>query len=259
MNRHEEIDEAVRYIKQNIHNPISLEELANHVAYSPYHFSRLFKKQIGISPLYFVSSLRLQKAKELLLKTNFTVRDIGLEIGQQSLGTFTTRFTERVGQSPAQFRNSIMEADKQLASLQIFSKWNSVNTEDHFNVVKGTILAEVPFSGAIFIGLFQKSIPEGLPLFGTVLSSPGEYLFLNVKPGKYYLMSTAISWETEATDILLPYTTLRARSIDPIIVQNGKPIPEQHLTLRRPRLEDPPILISLPLLMKVFLGTINLK
>lgn len=254
MSRHQEIDEVITYIHQNIHHPISLAELANHVAYSPYHFSRIFKKQIGISPLYYVSSLRLQKAKEMLLKTNLTVRDIGLEIGQQSLGTFTTRFTERVGQSPSQFRNSIFEADNHLESLQKFSEWNSLYTKNHFNIVKGAVIAEVPFSGVIFIGLFQKSIPEGLPLYGTVLSSLGDYLFTDVKPGIYYLMATAISWETEATDILLPHTTLRARSINPIIVQNGIPIPQQNLTLHGPKLDDPPILISLPLLMNNFLN-----
>lgn len=257
MNRYEEINEAIIYIQENIHQPISLDEIANHVAYSPYHFSRLFKKQTGISPLYYVSSLRLQKAKEMLLKTNLTVRDIGLEIGQQSLGTFTTRFTERVGQSPAQFRNSIVEADDQLKSLKILSAWNPVRIKNYFNVVKGTVQSEVPFHGVIFVGLFQNSTPEGLPLYGTVLSSLGNYLFTNVKPGKYYLMTAAISWETKATDILLPHTTLRARSIDPIIVQNGRPIYQQNITLRGPQIDDPPILISLPLLMKKFLNTIT--
>lgn len=257
MNRYEEINEAIIYIQKNIHQPISLDEIANHVAYSPYHFSRLFKKQTGISPLYYVSSLRLQKAKEMLLKTNLTVRDIGLEIGQQSLGTFTTRFTERVGQSPAQFRNSIVEADDQLEALKILSAWNPVPPEKHVHVVKGTVQAEVPFNGVIFIGLFQKSIPEGLPLYGTVLSSLGDYLFTNVKPGKYHLMTTAISWETRATDILLPHTTLRARSIDPIIVHADIPIYQQNITLRGPRIDDPPILISLPLLMKKFLNIIT--
>lgn len=247
------------YIQENIHEPISLEKLASHVAYSPYHFSRLFKKQIGISPLYYVSSLRLQKAKEMLLKTNFAVRDIGLEIGQQSLGTFTTRFTERVGQSPAQFRKSIVEAGNQLEALKTLSAWDPVRTEKRVNVVRGTVQAVVPFKGVIFIGLFQKSIPEGLPLYGTVLYSPGNYLFTNVKPGKYYLMTTAISWETKATDILLPYTTLRDRSIDPIIVQNGIPLYQHDITLRGPRIDDPPILISLPLLMRKFLNMINVK
>lgn len=135
MDRQKEIDEVIRYIQQNIHNPISLAELAHHVGYSPYHFSRIFKKKMGISPLYYVSSLRLQKAKEMLLQTNLTIRDIGLEVGQQSLGTFTTRFSERVGISPSQFRNSISEADNQLHSLQIFSEWNSLSTENQFNIV----------------------------------------------------------------------------------------------------------------------------
>jgi AraC-like DNA-binding protein len=257
--RQREIDEVIMYIHRNIHDPISLDLLANHVGYSPYHFSRIFKKYMGISPLYYVSSLRLQKAKEMLLQTNLTVRDIGLEVGQKSLGTFTTRFTERVGVSPSQFRRSISEADNHLHSLQTLSEWHPLSSGNHSNFVRGTVMAEVPFSGVIFIGLFEKSILEGLPLYGTVLSSLGEYMFTDVKPGTYYLMATAVSWETEATDILLPHTTLRARSIHPIIVQNVMPIPQQNLTLHGPRLDDPPILISLPLLMNNFMNTMNLR
>ena len=78
---------------------------------------------MGLSPLYYVSSLRLQKAKDLLLSTNLTIRDIGTEIGKQSLGTFTTRFTEKVGVTPSQFRNSMMQADKRLRSLQELTDW----------------------------------------------------------------------------------------------------------------------------------------
>ena len=44
-----------------------------------------------------------------------------------------------------------MEVDNQLESLEIFSKWNPVNTENHLNGIKGTVLAEVPFSDVIFI------------------------------------------------------------------------------------------------------------
>jgi len=92
---------VIAHIHQHIDEPLPLSRLAGHVACSPYHFTRLFKKQIGLSPLYYVSSLRLQKAKDLLLHTSMRVRDIGLEIGQQSLGTFTTRLTERVGVTPS--------------------------------------------------------------------------------------------------------------------------------------------------------------
>jgi AraC family transcriptional regulator len=127
---------------------------------------------MGISPLYYVSSLRLQKAKDMLLRTNLTVRNIGLEIGQQSLGTFTTRFTERVGVTPSDFRNSALQADNHLRSLQKLNDWPTLlpNTHQHASI-EGTIRAAVPFEGVILIGLFAKPIPEGPPLYGTLLSS----------------------------------------------------------------------------------------
>lgn len=97
MSRQIEITEAISYFQTHLYDEITLDKLASHVAYSPYHFSRIFKEETGLPPLYFVSSMRLQRAKELLLNTNFSVRDISLEIGQQSLGMFTTRFTKSVG------------------------------------------------------------------------------------------------------------------------------------------------------------------
>ncbi len=80
-------------------------------------------ERIGLSPLYYVSSMRLQKAKDLLLRTNMSVRDIGREIGQQSLGTFSSRFAEKVGVSPSEFRESAQRADDQLRSLRLLSDW----------------------------------------------------------------------------------------------------------------------------------------
>lgn len=88
VDRHAEIDEAIAFIQHHIYEPLPLARLASHVAYSPYHFERIFKDRVGLSPLYYVSALRLQKSKDLLLRTTLSVREIGLEIGQQSLGTF---------------------------------------------------------------------------------------------------------------------------------------------------------------------------
>lgn len=253
--RHSEIDEVIRYIHENIYGPLSLSQLAEYAAYSPYHFTRIFKERIGISPLYYVSSLRLQKAKDMLLSTNLKVRDIGMEVGQQSLGTFTTRFTERVGVTPVQFRNSPSQVENHLKSLQNFHEWSfPPKMVDQHARVEGSIQTEYPFEGVILIGLFSKSIPEGLPQYGTLLSSVGDFCFSGVKPGIYYLMATAVSWEMQTNDILLPHTTLRARLKKPIIVDPHLYVLQQHLTLHRPRLDDPPILVSLPLLMNNFLN-----
>ncbi|WP_044641520.1 helix-turn-helix transcriptional regulator [Risungbinella massiliensis] len=238
--------------------PITLSQLANHVAYSPYHFTRIFKQRIGLSPLYYVSSLRLQKAKDLLMHTNWSVRDIGLMIGQQSLGTFTTRFTDRVGVSPSEFRNSTMQAENYFRSLQKLDDWSMAHPiVDLHGRMEGTIGSSIPFEGVIMIGLFAKPIPEGLPLYGTLLSSLGDFCFTGVKPGIYYLMATSVSWGMQAKDFLLPHMTLRTRSKEPIIVRPNSSIPYQRVMLHPPHLDDPPILISLPLLMNNFLSRVS--
>ncbi|MBH5317684.1 helix-turn-helix transcriptional regulator [Paenibacillus sp. GSMTC-2017] len=255
-----EIDEAIAFIQRNLYDPLTLDQLASHVAYSPYHFARLFKERMGISPLYYVSSMRLQRAKDLLLRTHLSVRDISLEIGQQSLGTFTTRFTERVGMTPAHFRNSGEQANLHLESLKQLDNWQTSTFAFPQNAsVRGTITTEHDFNGVILIGLFEKPIPEGFPIYGTLQSSLGEFELPNVKPGIYFLMATTISWGTGAIDMLLPQMTLRTRSRLPVIVQAYEPVPPQEVILHLPQLDDPPILISLPVLMTHFLGRVKNK
>ena len=128
-----------------------------------------------------------------------------MEIGQQSLGTFTTRFTERVGVTPSQFRNSKEEADEHLLSLQKLNSWReSIPVENPNLTVEGTVEATAPFQGVILIGLFAKPIPEGLPLYGTLLPSVGSFRFGDVSPGTYYLMATSVPWGMQAVDFCFP-------------------------------------------------------
>src|SRR5699024_8450015 len=151
-----EIEEAILYIQRNICEPLSLTQLTNHVSYSPYHFTRIFKARTGLSPLYYVYSMRLHKAKEWLLNTDLTVRDIGMEVGQQSLGTFTTRFTEKVGITPSQFRHSHMQVDDHKHSLQKLSNWHEFSpTLSQSTKIEGTVKTNRPFNGFILIGLFS--------------------------------------------------------------------------------------------------------
>jgi len=253
-----EIDKVIEYIKQHIYEPITLTELARYAAYSPYHFIRIFKERIGVPPQYYVSTLRLQHAKDLLIHTNLSVRDISLEVGQSSLGTFTTRFTERVGMTPSEFRNSPVMSEHYLHSLQQFNNWEvSINKRSQNAKLEGNIKAEIPFDGIVLIGLFPKPIPEGLPLYGTLLRKLGDFCFTDVKPGSYYLMATSVSWGSQTVDFILPHSTLRTRAKDPIVIESDKPVPFQKVMLYTPRLDDPPILISLPLLMGRFLNRVT--
>jgi AraC family transcriptional regulator len=251
------IHEVISYIHEHIYDPLPLEQLAKYAGYSPYHFTRLFKDRVGISQSHYISSLRLQKAKELLLHTNLNVRDIAIEIGQQSLGTFTTRFTEKVGMAPAEFRNSQHRANHDFVALSKLEDWHpSRITPGRYTTIQGSISAEIPFDGLILIGLFAKPIPEGRPIHGTLLPGLGEFQFTNVEPGNYYLMATSISWRSPTSEFLLPTSTLRTRTRLPIIVDLCSQAPFQQVELRMPSLDDPPILISLPVLMNSFLNQI---
>lgn len=255
--RYAEIDGVIAWIHDSLYDPLPLARLAKLAGYSPYHFTRIFKERTGLTPMYYVSSLRLQKAKHLLLRTNLNVRDIGLEIGQQSLGTFTTRFTERVGVTPTEFRNSARRADLDLRSLQRLGDWREPHVVRSCTCLEGNVRAEEPFEGVVLIGLFARPIPEGMPLYGTLVALPrdGAYRIPNVKPGAYYVLATSVGWGTGAADMLLPQKTLRTRDRTPLVVGAAAEL-RRDVELYPPRLDDPPILISLPLLMQTFLGRV---
>lgn len=256
--RHRALDAAIRYIHENLDEPLPLDRLAKYTAYSSFHFSRIFKERYGLPPLYYISSLRLQRAKELLLSSDLPVRDIAMEIGQQSLGTFTTRFTQRVGMTPNDFRNSVRMAGEQLSVLRGLPDWNDKGgAEPRAGEVQGRVSSAESLEGAILIGLFPKPIPEGLPLYGTVLPSFGEFRFSGVRPGTYYLMATSVSWNSQAEEVLVPKSTLRTRSRTPVVVDKTRSVPYQDVYLYPPALDDPPILISLSVLMNNFLSRIH--
>ncbi|SDS93166.1 AraC-type DNA-binding protein [Paenibacillaceae bacterium GAS479] len=257
-----EMDQVIGYIHRHLFDPMPLEQLAKHISYSPSHFIRLFKERTGLSPLYYVSSLRLSRAKDLLLKTDYSIRDISLEIGQQSLGTFTTRFTKCVGVTPSEFRQSRQETNRHLLELRSLQTWDEPEGPaskpgggSHLALAQvcGEVEPVVPFDGFVLIGLFAKPIPEGLPIHGTLLPKPGTFRFSSVQPGTYYFMGTTLSWSMGAMDMLLPQATLRTRWRTPIVVRPGEPVPYLHTLLHEPSPDDPPILVSLPLLMNQFL------
>ena len=85
-------------------SPIRLEDAAATIYLSPWHFQREFQRAFGESPHAFVTRLRISLAKELLATTSLSVMEVCLEIGFQSLGSFTSLFTREVGISPARYR-----------------------------------------------------------------------------------------------------------------------------------------------------------
>lgn len=92
------------YLAAHYNERNSLEAVASHADFSPFYFNRLFAQAFDETPHEFVTRLRMEQAKKLLLAGNHSVTDVCFEIGYESLGSFSTRFHSLAGLSPAAFR-----------------------------------------------------------------------------------------------------------------------------------------------------------
>jgi AraC-like DNA-binding protein len=85
--------------------PLDVPALAQAALMSPAHFSRQFKAAYGESPYSYLMTRRIERAKALLRRGDMSVTDVCMEVGCTSLGSFSSRFTELVGESPSAYRS----------------------------------------------------------------------------------------------------------------------------------------------------------
>ena len=94
--------------------PLDVEALARGVHMSAGHLSRAFKAAYGESPYSYLMTRRIERAMALLRRGDLSVTDVCFEVGCQSLGTFSTRFTELVGMPPSEYKR---QAQRDAAGL----------------------------------------------------------------------------------------------------------------------------------------------
>ena len=98
-------EDAVRRVVLAMHErfgeDLCLTDMAEVASMSVYHFARVFREQTGLPPATYLAALRLSEAKRLLLETSLSVADICFKVGYNSIGTFTSRFTQVVARLPA--------------------------------------------------------------------------------------------------------------------------------------------------------------
>src|SRR3954466_2637503 len=89
--------------------PLDVEALARGVNMSAGHLSREFKLAYGEAPYSYLMTRRIERAMALLRRGDMSVTDVCFTVGCQSLGTFSTRFTELVGVPPSVYRQQAEE------------------------------------------------------------------------------------------------------------------------------------------------------
>lgn len=105
MNQHSLAEQVLRFLSQNYQESKSIESLSSLLNYSPQHLSRKFKEQTGLSPIEFVTKLRIEKAQFLLMTTEASLQEIASNVGYSDLFYFNRMFKKHMGIAPGQFRN----------------------------------------------------------------------------------------------------------------------------------------------------------
>jgi transcriptional regulator GlxA family with amidase domain len=84
--------------------PLDLAALASVAGVSKYHFARSFEAAYGETPIRYLTRRRIERAQDLLRHANLTVTEVCTAVGFASLGSFSSRFRDLVGESPSEYR-----------------------------------------------------------------------------------------------------------------------------------------------------------
>ena len=93
------------HIDRNYPEPLNLDRLARVAGVSKYHFARSFEAAYGETPIRYLTRRRIERAQDLLRVANLTVTEVCMAVGFASLGSFSTRFTQLVGENPTAYRD----------------------------------------------------------------------------------------------------------------------------------------------------------
>ena len=196
-------DQATAFLREHAHEQVTVQDLADHLGYSPFHLTRLFTATVGASPVRYLAAWRFHRAKRLLLVDDAGVLEACHEVGFTSAGTFSRRFAAAVGVPPAALRRAADRVAERTAApyaLPVLRSAPHVLVRIDVPDVHRTGLGPDPL---LSIGTFPTPTPTGPPVTGTLLRGTSE-ASLAVVPGARWLLATAVSGTADAVEHLAP-------------------------------------------------------
>ena len=98
------VEHAKSYILSHYSSDLSLDDMSRIVDISPYYFSKIFKEETGVNFIDYLTNIRIDKAKELLLGTDYSMKEICAMIGYSDPNYFSRAFKKNVGVTPTEFK-----------------------------------------------------------------------------------------------------------------------------------------------------------
>ena len=102
----------LQWLDENLHRPVTLDEMARQAATSSRTFSRRFRQQTGTTPLQWLLTARIRRAQSLLETAHLSVEQVATQSGFESAPTFRDRFCRTVGLNPSAYRKAFGTAAK---------------------------------------------------------------------------------------------------------------------------------------------------
>ena len=106
------ITKAKNFIREHHTEDLSLPQVAQFANASPFHFCKLFKRSTGLTFTKFLSRVRIESSKNLLINPQLRVSEVAYEVGFQSLTHFNRVFQKLLGQSPTEYRLKMQNREK---------------------------------------------------------------------------------------------------------------------------------------------------
>jgi AraC family transcriptional regulator len=101
------LQQTIEYINEYLAEDLTIAAIAQQVEMSPYHFSRLFKQSVGLSPYQYVMQQRIERAAYLLRTTTISVAAIALQVGFSTQNQLTIQFRKFWGTTPSNYRKQL--------------------------------------------------------------------------------------------------------------------------------------------------------
>lgn len=244
------VGEAARFIAAHAAERVRLEDVADHVGYSPFHLARSFQAAVGVPPGRFLIAHRFHLAKGLLLAGDDKVVDVCHAVGFDSLGTFTTRFVAAVGVTPSAFRAlpEVLDAHPP-RPVEVTGSGGPCG-----GVVCGSVTlterASAALAGrpAVYVGLFARRSAAGRPAAGALLPAPGPFTVTGVPPGRYWVLASALPSGGDPRAQLLPARPVAGACQAPVDVGVVRRAGDCRVRLDLAGGLVPPVLVALPML-----------